>query len=462
MSIVTQNNKVVVVNGGALTYERPTPPAEKDVNFIDYDGTIVYSYTKTEFTNLNDLPANPSHTGLTSQGWNWTKQQITTQLTAMPDQKVWVGQMYKTTSGKTEIDIELGDAELLTPYLKISVNGTVEVDWGDGLAKDTVTGTSLTTSIYTPHTYATTGNYTISIEVKSGSFTFYNNYILTYTNSAASSARRYNSSIVAVRLGAGITSIGNNAFSSCNSLQSVTIPSGVTSIGNNVFDYCYSLQSVTIPSGITSIGTYTFDYCYSLQSVTIPSGVTSIGTYTFNYCSSLQSVTIPSGVTSIGSYAFYYCSSLQSVIIPSGITSIGTYAFNYCYSLQSMTIPSGVTSIGGYSFRYCYSLYSITFKPTTVPGIGSNTTWTSLPTDCIIYVPYSALASYLSASNCPDKATYTYIGYATYNSGVILPTQDSTQAYNVTWYASKADAKAQINAISQGNGNEIYCCYTEV
>ena len=248
MSIVTQNNKVVVVNGGALTYERPTPPAEKDVNFIDYDGTIVYSYTKTEFTNLNDLPANPSHTGLTSQGWNWTKQQITTQLTAMPDQKVWVGQMYKTTSGKTEIDIELGDAELLTPYLKISVNGTVEVDWGDGLAKDTVTGTSLTTSIYTPHTYATTGNYTISIEVKSGSFTFYNNYILTYTNSAASSARRYNSSIVAVRLGAGITSIGNNAFSSCNSLQSVTIPSGVTSIGNNVFDYCYSLQSVTIPN----------------------------------------------------------------------------------------------------------------------------------------------------------------------------------------------------------------------
>ena len=243
-----------------------TPAEEKDVNFIDYDGTIVYSYTKAEFANLSALPANPSHTGLTSQGWNWTKQQITTQLTAMPDQKVWVGQMYKTTSGKTEIDIELNNAELLTPYLKIAVNGTVEVDWGDGSAKDTVTGTSLTSNIYAPHTYAGTGNYTISIEVKSGSFTFYSSYILSYTNSTNNASRRYNSSVVAVRLGDGIPRLEEYAFGSCYSLQSVTIPSGVTQLKKGAFNNCYSLQSVTIPSEVTSIGTDAFRNCYSLQS----------------------------------------------------------------------------------------------------------------------------------------------------------------------------------------------------
>ena len=440
-----------------------TAVEEKDVNFIDYDGTILYSYTKAEFANLSAMPANPTHTGLTAQGWNWTKQQITTQLTAMPDQKVWVGQMYKTTSGKTEIDIELGDAELLTPYLKISVNGTVEVDWGDGSAKDTVTGTSLTSSKYTPHTYATTGNYTISIEVKSGSFTFYNPFILTHTNDSDSVSRRYNSSIVAVRFGDGITSIKTSAFYYCYSLRSVTIPSEVTSIGGSAFSYCYSLRSVTIPSGVTSNNFYNCFYnCSSLQSVTIPSGVTSIGDSIFNNCYSLRSVIIPSGVTSIGGNALNYCYSLQSVTIPSGVTSIGSNVFSYCSSLQSVTIPSGVTSIGSYAFHYCQALYSIIFEPTTAPTVPASNAWTDIPTDCTIYIPYSALASYLSASNYPAKTSYTYIGYATYNSGVTLPTQDSTAAYNVTWYASKADAKAQTNAISQGNGSEIYCRYTEV
>ena len=104
----------------------------------------------------------------------------------------------------------------------------------------------------------------------------------------------------------------------------------------------------------------------------------------------------------------------------------------------------------------------MTFKPTTVPTCSNSNAWTSIPTDCIFYIPFSALADYLSASNYPAKATYTYIGFATYESGTTLPTQDSTQAYNVTWYSSKDDAIAETNAITQGNGNEIYCRYTAV
>ena len=368
-----------------------------DVNFIDYDGTLVASRTKAEIdamTSDSDLPANPTHTGLTAQGWNWTVAQLKAQLTAMPDQPIWVGQMYITESGATDIDVVMPEGRL-SPIMTIAVNGEVSIDWGDETTPDTVTGTSLTSRKAVPHTYISAGSYTIKISSVSGTYSFYcsNTYTLLRKNTTENQNCIYANCIQHIRLGSGITSIGTSAFYNCYSLASVTIPSSVTSIGNSVFYSCYSLASVAIPSGVTSIGVCAFQNCYSLAnvtfpsgvtsietnafygchslaSVTIPSGVTSIGTSAFDSCSSLASVTIPSGVTSIGSSAFYYCNSLASVTIPSGVTSIGGNAFYGCYSLANVTIPSGVTSIGSGAFQGCYSLASVTI-PSSVTSIGS-------------------------------------------------------------------------------------------
>lgn len=97
---------------------------------------------------MTSLPSNPSHSGLTAQGWNWTKAQIDTQLTAMPDGDIWVGQMYITDDGKTRVYIHLAE-ERKSPMLGVCPKGTVDVDWGDGTAHDTLTGTSLTTIKWT-------------------------------------------------------------------------------------------------------------------------------------------------------------------------------------------------------------------------------------------------------------------------------------------------------------------------
>ena len=150
-----------------------------------------------------------------------------------------------------------------------------------------------------------------------------------------------------------VTSIGDGAFSYCDSLQSVTIPNSVKSIGDKAFSYCDSLQSVTIPNSVTSIRDKAFFLCKSLQSVTIPNSVTKIGNYAFWECISLQSVTIPNSVKSIGNYAFGSCKSLQSITIPNSVSSIGNLAFNLCESLQSITIPNSVTNIGVGAFSYC-------------------------------------------------------------------------------------------------------------
>ena len=163
-----------------------------------------------------------------------------------------------------------------------------------------------------------------------------------------------------------VNTIGNSAFSGCDSLISVTIGNGVTSIGGSAFYGCDSLTSVTIGNGVTSIGGSAFYGCDSLTSVTIGNSVISIGDYAFRGCISLTSVTIGNSVTSIGSQAFYGCRSLTVITIPDSVTSIGKAAFSGCCSLESMILPfvgfseKTSTNIYQYPFGYIFGTYSYT------------------------------------------------------------------------------------------------------
>ncbi len=394
----------VNVSGGGGGGGEPAP--KKQINFIDYDGTIVESYTKTEWQSVTSLPSNPSHTGLTAQGWNWTKAQIDAQLTAAPDGDVWVGQMYITTSGDTEIDVSFVDSTRLSPYLSCAVDGEITIDWGDN-STSTVTGTSLATRIDTQHAYVSIGDYTITIHVESGSWAFYGTsaYHFLNKNSSTSAANRvYSNCVQNVRIGVN-TSLGTNALYNCCSLARVTIPNSVTSIGNSAFGNCYSLMSVTIPNSVTSIGNNVFSNCYSLMSVTIPNSVTSLGTNAVSSCYSLASMTIPNSVTSIGASAFSNSYSIASVTIPNSVTSIGNSAFYNGQSLASVTIPSGVTSLGSSAFSNCYGMAEYHIKPTTPPTLGT-TGFNNIQSDCVIYVPSESLTAYQEAENWSTYASY--------------------------------------------------------
>ena len=230
--------------------------SENDVMFYDYDGTVVASYSAADFANLTEMPENPTHAGLTAQGWNWS----------LADAKAYVadygmldiGQMYITASGDTELDVEFHDGRL-KPYLSIAINGTVEIDWGDGSAKDTATGASLTKSVYTPHEYAQAGSYTISIHVVSGEFTFYGAYGV-LQKAANTKLDAYNNVVQRIRIGNGVTSIGDSVFSGCYSLASVSIPDGVTSIGAGAFRICKGLGEIhflsTTPPVVADYSTF--------------------------------------------------------------------------------------------------------------------------------------------------------------------------------------------------------------
>lgn len=366
---------------------------EKDVNFIDdYDGTIAYSYTATEFANLSAMPANPTHTGMTSQGWNWTLADAKAYVANYG--KLWIGQQYVTTSGDTEIDIYLEKGRT-SPYLGLAVNGSVSVDWGDETEPSTITGTSLAIQIRTLHNYPdVSANYTIKISVVSGSFSFYggSSYPLLSKNSSTLVENRvYSNAVKFIRLGANVL-LGFYAFAYLQSLEGITMPS--------------NLQLVTLNYN------YPFYACDSLETATIPQSMENTITGTFYMCYTLKRVSIPSGVAGIKSGFLYSCRCVKSISLPADITSIESTALQNCYAISTIIIPASVSDIAANAVSGCCGLKEIHFRPTTPPTVANSNAFGSLPTDCVIHVPYSAdhsvLAAYRAASNYPDPNTYTY------------------------------------------------------
>jgi len=108
--------------------------------------------------------------------------------------------------------------------------------------------------------------------------------------------------------------------------------------GTTLISYRGIAANVTIPAGVTAIGDHAFSLYSGLASVTIPEGVTAIGDFAFAGCGGLTSVTIPASVTRIGDSAFAYCYNLPRVTIPPNIAYIGFAAFGGCNNLSAVML----------------------------------------------------------------------------------------------------------------------------
>ena len=386
---------------------------QKDINFYDYDGTIVNSYTAAEFAELSSFPNNPAHEGLTAQGWNWTLSDAKTYVAA--NGKLDIGQMYITSDGKTRLYIRLIEGRL-KPYLGLTGNSSgtaVSIDWGDNSTPKNVTLN--TSTVYTPHEYASDGEYVISITVTTGSIRFLgsNSYfsdILRKSNFPDGNWDYvYANSLKGLAIGEHVTSCSDYCFYGCGSLETVVLPIGVV-LGTNCFKTCYALTYITIPNSVTTISDNAFSGCNSLTHITIPNSVTTIGSNAFSDCLSLTHITIPNSVTTISYRAFTNCRTMFLIIIPNGVSSLGSSCISACFGLPAIIIPSTVTSIDTGAFDGVRGLGFIKFEAITPPTV-SAATFLSIPTDCIIYVPTGSLSDYTSASNYPPSSTYTYVEY---------------------------------------------------
>lgn len=394
-----------------------TPEAEeKDINFIDYDGKILYSYTAAEAAELTELPENPEHEGLTAQGWNYTLAEMKAAVAAHG--ACVVGQTYITDDGKTRIYCEFQEGRV-SPYLGLYVKGTVVVAWGDGTATNTLTGNGYRS---VRHTYAAAGKYMITLEVTSGYFEFTGNHSSSASHSKLLShnddysdgrSYAYRMAIRKIELGSGARLGGINyaGLGYLMSLESITLtPESVRTL-TGTFRFCVALNALVIPkpdqSRSFSFGSYALDNAYGIKKVSIPPECVAIADNAFNTTRNLSMIQIPDNVSSLGQKAFNGCYNLRTNL-PEEITAIPASLFSFVYMVK-ITIPSSVTSIAASAFSNMNALAEIHFKPETPPTVANSNAFSGLPTDCKIYIPAGKRAAYTAATNYPSPSTYTYI-----------------------------------------------------
>lgn len=419
---VTENGTVDTTLNNFVTVNVSGTGENKPVKFIDYDGTLLYSYTPEEFATLEEMPALVSHTGMaTATAWNWSLVEAKSHVAAFG--YLTIGQEYEFN----EIDIEISDdCRYVSLYYACPNEQQQTILWGDGTSSNYSSQYSFLTTRSTDHTYSAGGKYTIRIQGNAYFAGDATGCVIGTSQFSGSSQfykkRVYKNAAKAVRLANTTLKVYQYVYCQCSSLKAISIPRSAASGGieSSAFSSCYNLVDISLPNGITSIPSYMCSACYNLSKIAIPSTVTTIGMNAFENCLSLERFDGPNivyGISESVSTSFRYCrllrsvdigyvpsgcftecKNLNSVTIRQGATEISSYGFQYCETIKELSIPSSVTVIGAAAFQYCFCLERIEFHSITPPTLSNVNTFGSINMDvCKIYVPYSADHSVLAA-----------------------------------------------------------------
>ncbi len=230
--------------------------------------------------------------------------------------------------------------------------------------------------------------------------------------------------ILTVRVLQDVTSVGDAAFTECESLNNLTLGRSVTRIGDAALAGCGALHILSFPTSVKTVGNSAFYGCVKIFT-SLPDRVENIGAYAFYGCRDMKIHTVPNTLKHLGDGAFtgckIICTSYDSGVYlksesnpyfiflcptQEGITSFSIHsetefiysgAFAGYTSLSSVTFPSSLLSVGGNSFYGCSSLKKATI-PANVNYIGAGafggcTSMTSLTVN-------AGNAAFHSSGNC--------------------------------------------------------------
>ena len=315
----------------------------KDVNFYDYDGTLLFSYTIAEAQALAELPTPKGHEGLIFDGWNWDYEDV-----VALDYPMNIGAMYRTDDGATRLYIKIPNRiSMDVPlYFSQSISNGVIIDWGDGSDSDTIEGTGF---LNVSHRYNDIGEYCIRLSPTEGC-------------SVGLGAYNSNSTCVLGRCGGSVPD-GEYALM----LEHAEIGDNIT-LGDYCFRNCAKMQSISLHSNI-KWDWYCFDGARELRAIMLPH--VKLGATTWrnllNSCYSLKVVSLASDMSAIPLGMFGVNYKLEKLCIPNSVKKTGS-SFNLSYGINYLRIPKSLESMSTSSFGACEVDFSALIQIPTLSG----------------------------------------------------------------------------------------------
>lgn len=349
-------NIAAIPSGGSTT-----PLEPKDITFYDWDGTILYAYTRAEMNQLTELPPlPPAYKDYTARSWTESLDYLQGRL-----EPINVGVNYSTSRTKAYIYITVDD--LTKDYVTLVNKNTTTsfrytVNWGDGSGTTTIYGNS-----YGVHNYSQAGNYVVQITGFRG---------ILIKGETTTSGAPYGAMMGIIysqneSLSGGTSGRGDyNNYSGHNSIvTAIELPSKYTMDDSGISNMI-NLKSMIFPytynqPGYNQVNAYAF-YFSCLEFISLPT-TCALGTISSNQsyfqCSwRLKRLVIPTSLSTYGfnwsEYMFAGCNALQEFLmdaVSSGTSAVNTFGFrsisNHNYraaqNLERVIIPFGVTSMDG-------------------------------------------------------------------------------------------------------------------
>lgn len=389
-----------------------TPPKESDINFWDYEGTLLYAWTLAELATKTELPPLPSHDGLICQGWNWTLQDIKD-----AGRELDIGALYITDDGKTrlyvDVDTETWDDFVLN-YWQSNIN-TTTVDWGDGTTPETVDKGSY---IEHRHVYASSGSYVITMSVKDGNTMWLgHDGRMLIANGETDSGRC--AMLRRVEVGARAVGTDPHCFHNCSRLESISLPQSTKVDARFAFVQCTQLR-VLIAADMSELKRTVYQ-CTNLRAIATPKGMTqaadnyliantAVRQINFdmtaaNQAQSLERVHIKAVNGQVRDFSA--CRSLLEVTIPADATTFIAAAFQGDNALRRVTCLGDIASIPAQVFQRCYPLRFVDFTHcTAVPTLANVNAFDQTHPQLEIRVPASFVAAWKAATNWSSLADH--------------------------------------------------------
>lgn len=363
---------------------------EKDVNFFDYDGTLIASYTEAEAKALTALPTPPEHSGLVFQGWNYTLEEVKANA-EMAD----IGALYTTDDGATRLEIEvLEDRYIRMRFSQTKASGVL-INWGDGKSERS---SEIAGQVYFLHNYEEPGKYTITLTIDDDCNVTLGSYSSHFVCINSRSSNAAQNSLKKLYIGDRVVKIDKSAFKNHYALHSVSMSQWITALADECFNSS-SIEFITIPSGVDAIPYTAFSTCGCLKNISLPVSVQNLAQYSIYMCNALKRLNLKN-ITNPQSRAVGNDNAISEIVVNADVAYIPNYFCSDCIGLERVVFLGKVKTFYSGALSSCYSLKTVDLTHCeAVPTLQDATIFNGAGSGLEILVPSAMADEWKQATN---------------------------------------------------------------